>query len=170
MRLKVLPVIFLFISFSAAVIAQRETDDLIKSGNQKDSLKNFTGAINDFSAAIRQDSGNYSAFYYRGYVYYELKEYTNAINDFSESIKLDSLDIEALFNRGNAKFELKHYKGAIQDYTSALSLNPKDKECYYNRAIAEYSGGNSDDACTDLEKASKLGDAMAKEVIREICR
>jgi tetratricopeptide (TPR) repeat protein len=169
MKLKEFAAVVLLFS-SSSVFAQQNADDLIKSGNKKDSEKNFPGAIQDFSAALKLDSGNVTAFYYRGYVYYEMKNYTAAIKDFNQAITLDSEDVESFFNRGNAKFEMKDYKGATADYAFALTLDPKDKQCYYNKAIAEYNLGNMDVVCHDLEQAAKLGDTMAKEVIKELCK
>ena len=44
-------IIFLFF-ISTSVFAQQKSDDLVKSGNKKDSLKNYAGAIEDFNAAL----------------------------------------------------------------------------------------------------------------------
>ncbi len=172
MKLKELTVLALLTFATSALFAQStaDSDDLTKSGNKKDSLKNFQGAIDDFNAALKLDPENVNALYYRGYVYYELKKYPEAIKDFDKAITLDSLDVESFFNRANAKFELKDYKGAIADYKSALTLDPKDRECYYNKAIAEYSVGNLEDVCHDLEQAAKFGDTMAAEVIKQLCK
>ena len=99
-----------------------------------------------------------------------MKRLPEAIKDFDKAIELDSEDVESFFNRGNAKFEMNNFKGAIQDYASALALSPKDRECLYNKAIAEYNVGNTDAVCHDLEEAAKLGDSMAAEVIKQLCK
>src|ERR1041385_8367789 len=114
MKLREYSFVILILLISASAFAQQKADDLVKSGNKKDSEKNFNGAIDDFSAALKLDSDNVNAYYYRGYVKYEMKKYEEAISDFDQAISLDSIDVESFFNRGNAKFELKDYKGAIE--------------------------------------------------------
>jgi len=172
MRLKKFSILILLQVISVAAFSQGKvnTEELIKTGNQKESKKDYQGAINDFTVVIKQDSDNVNGYYYRGYVYYELKKYPEAINDFNKAIELDSMDVESFFNRGNAKYEMKNYKDAISDYSFALSLNPKDRQCYYNKAIAEYNLGDMENVCRDLEQAAKLGDSMAAEVIKELCK
>ena len=68
-----------------------------------------------------------------------------------------------------ALMELKNFKEAIEDYNKAIFLDENDKECYYNRAIAKYNIGERESACKDLQKAFKLGDKQAEDVLNELC-
>ncbi len=158
-----------FLLFSIISFGQKTADDFIKSGNQKESAKDYSGAAKDFAQAVQIDPKNSEALYYLGYINFEMKDYESAIMHFDLAIKSDSGSVELFYNRGNAKFELKDYKGAIDDFGKAILLDPQDEECYYNRAIAEYNIGESEASCKDLQMASKLGDTMADAVIKELC-
>src|SRR5437899_989543 len=116
---KLLFVLYIFSSLHSVAQNTKASDDLVQSGNKKDAAKNYSGAIDDFTAALKIDSDNVNAYYYRGYSYYELKKYSDAIRDFDHAIMLDSDDVETFFNRGNAKFAMEDYKGAIGDYAMA---------------------------------------------------
>lgn len=58
-------------------------------GCDRNELKDFTGALEDYTKAIEQDSGYARAWYNRGVVKTELEEYASAINDFLRVIRLD---------------------------------------------------------------------------------
>lgn len=158
-----------FLLYSIASYSQKTVAEFIKSGNQKESVKDYSGAAKDFTQAVRLDPKNTEALYNLGFASFELKDYETAIRNYDLAVAGDSESVELFYNRGNAKFELRDYKSAIDDYGRALFLDPDDKECYYNRAIAKYNTGESESACQDLQMAFKLGDKMADAVIKELC-
>ena len=158
-----------FLLFSISSYSQTTASDFIKSGNQKESVKDYKGAAKDFAQAVQLEPKNTEALYNLGFMNFEMKDYEAAIRNYDLAIEADTESVELFYSRGNAKFELRDYKGAIDDYGKALFLDPDDKECYYNRAIAKYNTGESESACKDLEMARKLGDKMVDGVIKELC-
>jgi tetratricopeptide (TPR) repeat protein len=90
--------LILFIAFtSVGLSAQTTAEDYFKSGNSKRKLKDYDGAIVDYSKAIEQDPDYVTAYYNRGFSKRKLKDYYGAIADYSKTIELDLYHIEAYF-------------------------------------------------------------------------
>jgi tetratricopeptide (TPR) repeat protein len=79
-------------------------------GLNKRYLNDLTGAISDYTEAIKLRPDYYKAYNNRGYARLLLEEYQLAINDFTQTIKYDNYNTEftnmALGNRGIAKFAI----------------------------------------------------------------
>lgn len=58
-------------------------------GNKNNSLKNYTEAINDYSAAIKLNSQNSGLYTNRGTTKYVIGDYTGAIEDFKLALSLN---------------------------------------------------------------------------------
>jgi len=144
-------------------------------GNAKEGLKDFRGAITDYTKAIDVQSERHPKpsalpYYSRGNAKNALKDYVGAISDYSKAIEFDPQDYMAYVNRGVAKESIKDFKGAIADYTKSIELNPKDIIAYKNRGLAKWNLGLKNDACLDFSKAGELGDDEAYEIIKERCQ
>ncbi len=91
--------------------------------------------------------------------------------------------------RGNAKLAIKDYRGALLDYNQYLLLYDKpddepgsnlgelsdlfhgvQEEVYKNRGTAKYKLGDKVGACEDFRKSCKLGNDMACENSKLICK
>lgn len=73
-----------------------------------------TGAIADYTEAIRLDPKNVKAYSRRGYTYSEMGQYDLVLADLSEVIQLDPLNGNTYYNRGalflqRALADLKKY-------------------------------------------------------------
>ena len=71
---------------------------------------------------------------------------------------------------GNSKMENGDFNGAIEDYTKALEVFPNDPVINYNLGVAKYNLGDTNGACIDFRKASKLGSKESREAIQEVCQ
>jgi len=91
--------IVLFILFGLKSYCQSEID-LLNSGNAKSNLKDYQGAILDYSNAIEINSNYSKAYFARGIVKLLLDDYQGAINDYTKVIKIDPNYSRAYFNRG----------------------------------------------------------------------
>lgn len=87
-------------------------------------LKDFSGAIEDFSAAIERAPREVRAYYYRGVVYRTLEDYHAALRDFSQSLAADPYHLDALVARARVHRLLGDEVAAREDVELAQSIEP----------------------------------------------
>lgn len=75
-----------------------------------------------YSAVIKLNPENYTAYNNRGLAYDEISEYKKAIGDFDEAIKLNNNYAEAYYNRGGVKYKIGDLEEAVKDYDTAIKL------------------------------------------------
>lgn len=131
------------------------------SGQLKAKLKDYKGAIVDFTKAITFDQKNSETFVIRANAKEELNDYTGAMGDYTTAIMLNPKNRYIYNLRGNLKqYNLKDYRGAILDYNKALSLNPEfpifSSFYYTNRGNAKYNIKDYKGAILDYTKAISL--------------
>ena len=108
-------------------------------GTVKYKLKDYKGAIVDFSEAIKKEPMYSSdAYFGRANAKYALGNPHGAIADLSIAIKDNQWFSEAYYLRGTIKYGLKDYKGAITDFSAAIKYNRQYTEAYFNRGNAYY--------------------------------
>lgn len=132
-------------------------------GSIKGNLKDFPGAIEDFSRAIEGNPDYDRAIYNRGTSKKDLGLERNdksllqsAILDFDRAIELKPEFQEAFVNRGLTKFDVGDEDGAIPDFNKAIQLNPKDPNPYINKGVAKGKMGRFQEALDDFSLAIKL--------------
>ena len=131
-------------------------------GNSKFKLKDYNGAISNFTKAIELNPEYTNAYYNRALAKDRLNNHYGAISDYSKAIELDPKE-DVYCDRGVSKSKLKDYNSAISDYSKAIELNPVYVLAYHNRGIAKYLLGDRNGGCNDWRKASNLGDKTAKK-------
>jgi len=102
-------------------------------GFDKNSRKDYYGAISDYTKAIELNPNFVNAYYNRGNAKGNLNDNHGAISDFTKAIELNPNFVTAYFARGYAKGNLNDYHSAISDYTKAIELNPNDAKTYHYR-------------------------------------
>jgi tetratricopeptide (TPR) repeat protein len=125
-------------------------------GFDKNSRKDYYGAISDYTKAIELNPNFVNAYYNRGNAKGNLNDNHGAISDFTKAIELNPNFVTAYFARGNAKGNLNDNHGAISDYTKAIELNPNDSEAYYNRGAVKGKLNDYQEAISDFTKAIEL--------------
>ena len=136
-----------------------------KSGVEKQSKKDYLGAIKDYTKSIEIEPEGIESHYYRGYLKEILKDYKGAIKDYTKTIEIyekygQEATSDIYLNRGNSKYYLKDYLGAIVDYTKSIESDARNGQEYgdafYNRGNAYKDIGDIESACTDYLYASYL--------------
>lgn len=82
-------------------------------------LKDFSGAIADFSQAINLNANNSRAYYNRGCVCQKRGDERRAVQDFTLSLRLNPANAQAYVNRGIARYKLGYQQTAIEDIQQA---------------------------------------------------
>jgi len=94
-----------------------------RRGNAKIGLKDYKGAITDYTEAIEINSRNAKIYYNRGFAKYETLDYWGSISDFNYAIRESPNDAKAYFRRGLVKIEVQNYKGAADDFFTAVIID-----------------------------------------------
>ena len=134
-----------------------EADKYLQSGVDKaNRLKDYYGAIADYTKAIELVPNDALAYYNRGLSKDILGDISGAMADYNKAIELDPNDADFYSNRGGIKLDLEDYYGAISDYSKVIELNPNDADAYYNRGISKFDLGDYYGAINDYSKAIEL--------------
>ena len=127
-----------------------------KWGNVKFDLRNYQGAIADYTKSLQLDPNSDGAHYNRGSAKTKLGQYASAISDFDMTIQLKPDYAEAYNNRGLVKGKLGQYAAAITDYDKAIRLKPDLAIAYTNRGGENSKIGQYTAAIADCDKAIRL--------------
>jgi tetratricopeptide (TPR) repeat protein len=102
------------------------------------------------------------------YVLQGKSKFVLALNDFKKVCELEPENLEALTLRGNLLFETNKYAEAIEILSKSISVKP-NAAAYYTRSKCYYKTNNKKACCSDLEKASEMGNREAKKDIGIVC-
>ncbi len=144
-----------------ALSIQPSTLGYFYRGNAKGDLKDYQGAIADYSKAIAIDPQYAGAYNNRGNAKGDLKDYQGAIADYNKAIAINPQDADAYDNRGNTKGDLKDYRGAIADYSKAIAINPQHPKAYINRGNAKHELRDYQGAIADYSEAIEINSQFA---------
>ena len=156
--------------FTIALKLCPDAETFNRRANAKCRLNNFSGAIDDYTAAITNQPNYYMAYLNRGQLKFNQKEYQAAIDDYTSAITLKPDLSIAYYDRGLAKGLLKNYKGEISDYNMAIEYKPDYQDAYYKRGMAKYGLDDKSGGCADLSTAIKQGSNSAYDYAIEHCK
>lgn len=126
-------------------------------GWAKDNLKNYSGAIEDYTQYLLLSPSSSEAYLNRGWARYNLSLYQEAIKDFDKAINLKPDYYLAYNDRSAAKNQTGQYANAIEDATKAINSNFDHKEwAYSNRGYAKYKLGRYAEAIEDFNQALRV--------------
>ena len=136
----------------------------LSQGQDRSSRSLYKGAIGQFNESLRWDKENSSAFFQRGYAYYQLRNLPQSLSDFTQVINLDptsSLAFSSLFYRGNLRMSLGDSQGAVRDYNQAIEVDSTDARAFVQRGQAENALGRSGNALKSYSQAIRLDPNLA---------
>lgn len=109
----------------------------LERGEQLAGAKKWSGAIEEYNAALQLKPDYAEAFNDRGHAYYWTGEYDRAIADFTQAIELRPNYPNAFNNRGAAYMASGGDRRlAVADFDQAIRLKPDFRYAYINRANA----------------------------------
>ncbi len=129
-----------------------------KNGKAKVELKDYTGAIVEYTKAIEVKPNYAQAYRGRGAAKINLDDYRGAIADFTKAIEIDPNDTFSYWDRGIASGFLKDYdyNGAIADLTKVIAIIPNADSAYYYRGQIKMRQKNYDGAIADCDIAIQM--------------
>lgn len=128
-------------------------------GIEKFRNRDYLGAIQDYTAAIKLSSG------------VTPETNTEKHSDGSVShIKVFNISEgfgEIYFNRGLAYMDIGMYVEALEDFTKVIAYASKDAEVYFKRAIVNYCLENDNEMEEDLKMAFSLDSKYTHEFFQK---
>jgi tetratricopeptide (TPR) repeat protein len=141
-------------------------DDFRMRGDSRYENGELSGALDDYTEAIRLNPGDADAFQMRGNIRYQEGDLRNAIEDYNEAIRLNPENRDAFYNRGNARYvgreTSEDLARAIGDFDEVIRLDPADSgalnmRCFLRFRQAELEGErNFEAALQDCNAAIRL--------------
>jgi tetratricopeptide (TPR) repeat protein len=133
-------------------------------------LNDYSNAVKDAQFYLKYFDSDQKAIYQCGEYYYGMEDYLNALKCFNKNLKEDPTSALYFKARGKTYLKTSTYKYAINDLSMSLDLNPNDGETYTFLGIAMLATGDKTSACSDFQKAKKLGNGEAVRYIIDNCQ
>jgi len=103
-------------------------------GLAREEIKDFSGAIEDFTNAMALRGNRAVLLRRRGWIYIVVDAPRLALDDFEASIQLDGSSGDAYNGRGAARLRFGQHREAVADAEKALSLGEPKPDLYYKAA------------------------------------
>lgn len=132
-------------------------------------LSDFSSAVKDVEFYLGFFPEDQPAIFLCGEYYYQNADYLNALKCFNKNLGNDQSNPEYFKARGKTYLQTKTYNYAINDLAMSLDLKPDDGETYLYMGLAKYGSGNKDEACSDFQKALRLGNKLALKYSIDYC-
>ena len=154
---------------TSTVTFGQTADDFLKSGIEKHNVKDFEGAIKEYSKAIKADKNSRDAYFNRGVCELGLKDFKNSIKDFDKTIEIDSKFVKAYYSRATVLISQEKYKEAIPDLDKSIELDVTLPNALTLRGQIRAQTGNKIGACEDFNRAKANGDKQADKYLTQFC-
>lgn len=146
------------------------SDAWIETGRLHYFSDQFPSAINALNQAVKTDSSNYMAWYYRGLLFsrfftpegetgianYPFLDFNAAIRDYSRSIDLQADFADAWYQRAEVRFNMFNDSTGLRDINEAIRLEPKYSYYYAARAHQHVLKGRLQAALADYNQSISL--------------
>lgn len=145
----------------AAASAQQKDTESFERGLQKFRVRNWQGAIEEFSRCIQANPRDYPAYTNRALARRSAGDTTGALMDLSQAIKLKPDYTTAIFNRAVTRRTAGDRSGSLQDFDLHIQLKPT-ADAYFQRASVKFEGKDWNGAVQDYTQSLRLrADASA---------
>ncbi|MBP3482132.1 MAG: tetratricopeptide repeat protein [Alistipes sp.] len=133
--------------------------ELFERGISQSLIKQYTGAVATFSAAIEKNPSNPFLYLNRSTTRAEMIDFISSIDNAYQRIAIDSDPANRLNNNTARTY---NYDEAISDLNKAIKLYPDFAVSYYNRANLLALSGQLPEAFEDYSKALSLNPYFAE--------
>jgi tetratricopeptide (TPR) repeat protein len=161
--------------------------------------QNYSGAIDDYTLAIKLMPNSSLAYFNRANARFEMlkvmesislnansmsyigkqqkkeeveqfKDYKDVVADYSKCFAIDTSFYYAYFNLANISIESNDFNAALNYFNKAISLKSDFSEAYYNRGLTYIYLKQKNEGCSDISKAGELGVLKSYAVIKKYCK
>lgn len=143
---------------------------LMNRGIARFDVKDFSGAITDFSTFITLKPQNPLIYVLRANAYDEIGNKQLAMADYQKAIELKYNFLPAYLNRAIAWFRQNNYQEAWKDILKAWQINQQNPEVLYWKGMINIARGNKREGCVDLKAAADKGFQSAKTDWEKYCK
>ena len=130
----------------------------------------YTQAYNDINFYLSFYPSDSNASFLLAVIAIDEGRYVDALFNLGKLIKTNPNEPKYYYNRGVAYIKTENYSVAETDLNIAVAKGYKPSDSYYQRGIARLNLNKKDDACQDIEVASKNGNFNAQELLYKHCK
>ena len=134
----------------------------LERGNAKSELKDYHGAIHDYSRSILLDPNDPMAYNIRGVAKKNLGKTDEALEDYQRAMEIDNDYAMAYSNIGVVHFEKGDFSEAITSFSQAVDLNPDNSKHYLLRGNTKYMQWLYKEAIIDYDMSVELNPYVAE--------
>lgn len=127
-------------------------------------------AIRDMKYYLDYFPDNQKVIYQCGVYYYESGDYINSLKCLNVNLKEDPANAVFFKARGKTYLKTNTLQYAISDLSMSLDLDPEDGETWMYLGVAKLQAGEKEEACSDFQKALRLGYTAALQYQVDHCR
>lgn len=133
----------------------------------KDSLADYTTAVEAWNKVIQLNPAMARAWHLRGKVKYQLKDYRGAVADQQKALQLHFTNEHVYLASAYCRLALKEYHAAIRDFSKAIAINPSNSISWYHRGFTRQKLQQQKQARLDFRMANELGLRDARDILTE---
>lgn len=133
--------------------------------------KDYQGAVEDYTQAIKLNPNFIEAYIKRGSTRYKLGDDRGVLQDCTQVLSINPNLAPAYYYQGRARYRLGYTQAAIEAYTQAIRLEADHAQAYYHRGLANNDLKEFAPAIEDLQKAGEFfsvqGDRTGYQLARD---
>ncbi len=118
--------------------------------------RQFTEAIQAFTAVLRVNPNSENAHHGLGLCYQEEGSFDRAIEEYNKILELNPHSDQAYQDLGFSYFEQRQIKEAIQAFTAALKMNPKNEHAHHGLGLCYQYNKEFKKAICAFEEALRI--------------
>jgi curved DNA-binding protein CbpA len=130
--------------------------DFYFKGIKQSLEKNYRGAIENYTQAIKLNSDYLEAYLKRCEALYKLGDDKGVLDDCSQVLKINYKTAKAHYYQGRSRYRLGYAQSAIEAYTQAIKQDTSYAQAYYFRGLIYQEFKKDPEALEDLKIAAKL--------------
>ena len=128
----------------------------LQEANKLYNQRNYRDAVSKYDEAIKFDTNNADAHFFKGKSHYFLKEFDQALENLNQSEKLKYRQpLEISKARAYVQYERKDFEGALADLRIVTKADPKDAAFLELAAAISRDLKNYDEALASYQKLSE---------------
>jgi tetratricopeptide (TPR) repeat protein len=138
------------------LIDPQTVDQYVRRGSQFLERRFVVEALDDFEAALRQDSDASAALSGRGRCRMIMGKEDEAVADFNAALRNDPDNTEAREYRAAVGMQRELYEQAIEEIGEIIKRKPTDAFYYYMRGVAHGKNGDLASAVAQVNRALEM--------------